>query len=181
MSDGRDDWIRTSDPLTPSQVRYQAEPHPETGEKAILALRRGSRALVARTAPRDALTPHFSATDPKQCEKQEHVTRIWHNIAPTSPNCTPDRRHVTRIIDTVDGNIRLFSFGHLRCAKSASLDGNEADRTLCALARTAPRPKTGEKAILARGPRGHPPSLNLNGQRVVRRRRRAQVVHPYLV
>ena len=26
---GRDDWIRTSDPLTPSQVRYQAAPHPE--------------------------------------------------------------------------------------------------------------------------------------------------------
>ena len=25
---GRDDWIRTSDPLTPSQVRYQAAPHP---------------------------------------------------------------------------------------------------------------------------------------------------------
>ena len=26
---GRDDWIRTSDPLTPSQVRYQAALHPE--------------------------------------------------------------------------------------------------------------------------------------------------------
>ena len=26
---GRDDWIRTSDPLTPSQVRYQAAPHPD--------------------------------------------------------------------------------------------------------------------------------------------------------
>ncbi len=26
---GRDDWIRTSGPLTPSQVRYQAAPHPE--------------------------------------------------------------------------------------------------------------------------------------------------------
>ena len=25
---GRDDWIRTSDPLTPSQVRYQTAPHP---------------------------------------------------------------------------------------------------------------------------------------------------------
>ena len=30
---GRDDWIRTSDPLTPSQVRYQAAPHPETVRK----------------------------------------------------------------------------------------------------------------------------------------------------
>jgi hypothetical protein len=29
FSFGRDDWIRTSDPLTPSQVRYQAAPHPE--------------------------------------------------------------------------------------------------------------------------------------------------------
>jgi hypothetical protein len=28
-NNGRDDWIRTSDPLTPSQVRYQAAPHPE--------------------------------------------------------------------------------------------------------------------------------------------------------
>ena len=27
---GRDDWIRTSDPLTPSQVRYQTAPHPDT-------------------------------------------------------------------------------------------------------------------------------------------------------
>ena len=26
---GRDDRIRTCDPLTPSQVRYQAAPHPE--------------------------------------------------------------------------------------------------------------------------------------------------------
>ena len=26
---GRDDWIRTSDPLTPSQVRYQTAPRPE--------------------------------------------------------------------------------------------------------------------------------------------------------
>ncbi len=29
VSDGRDDWIRTSDPLTPSQVRYQAAPRPD--------------------------------------------------------------------------------------------------------------------------------------------------------
>ncbi len=28
---GRDDWIRTSDPLTPSQVRYQTAPHPADG------------------------------------------------------------------------------------------------------------------------------------------------------
>jgi hypothetical protein len=28
---GRDDWIRTSDPLTPSQVRYQAALHPDVG------------------------------------------------------------------------------------------------------------------------------------------------------
>ena len=32
---GRDDWIRTSDPLTPSQVRYQAAPHPETYPEPI--------------------------------------------------------------------------------------------------------------------------------------------------
>ena len=30
---GRDDWIRTSGPLTPSQVRYQAAPHPEFPER----------------------------------------------------------------------------------------------------------------------------------------------------
>ena len=29
MKYGRDDWIRTSDPLTPSQVRYQTAPHPD--------------------------------------------------------------------------------------------------------------------------------------------------------
>mgnify|MGYP002065158006 CR=1 FL=1 len=29
-STGRDDWIRTSDPHTPSMVRYQAALHPET-------------------------------------------------------------------------------------------------------------------------------------------------------
>jgi hypothetical protein len=34
---GRDDWIRTSDPLTPSQVRYQAAPHPDLARKIILA------------------------------------------------------------------------------------------------------------------------------------------------
>ena len=30
VTSGRDDWIRTSDPLTPSQVRYQAALHPES-------------------------------------------------------------------------------------------------------------------------------------------------------
>ena len=29
-SDGRGDWIRTSDPLYPKQVRYQAAPLPDT-------------------------------------------------------------------------------------------------------------------------------------------------------
>jgi hypothetical protein len=32
---GRDDWIRTSDPLTPSQVRYQAALHPVFGWRAV--------------------------------------------------------------------------------------------------------------------------------------------------
>src|SRR5688572_13481673 len=32
---GRDDWIRTSDPLTPSQVRYQAALHPEASLQSI--------------------------------------------------------------------------------------------------------------------------------------------------
>ena len=31
---GRDDWIRTSDPLTPSQVRYQTAPHPDAKQLA---------------------------------------------------------------------------------------------------------------------------------------------------
>ena len=30
---GRDDWIRTSDPLTPSQVRYQAALHPDSSAR----------------------------------------------------------------------------------------------------------------------------------------------------
>src|SRR5690606_17520865 len=38
---GRDDWIRTSDPLTPSQVRYQAALHPDA-DGAAGALRRNS-------------------------------------------------------------------------------------------------------------------------------------------
>ena len=29
----RDDWIRTSDPLHPMQVRYRAALHPERGAK----------------------------------------------------------------------------------------------------------------------------------------------------
>ena len=35
---GRDDWIRTSDPLTPSQVRYQAAPHPDKAIVLIVSL-----------------------------------------------------------------------------------------------------------------------------------------------
>ena len=35
---GRDDWIRTSDPLTPSQVRYQAALHPEHPRAASFSL-----------------------------------------------------------------------------------------------------------------------------------------------
>ena len=30
LKSGRDDWIRTSDPLNPIQMRYQAALHPET-------------------------------------------------------------------------------------------------------------------------------------------------------
>jgi hypothetical protein len=36
---GRDDWIRTSDPLTPSQVRYQAAPHPDKAIVLIVSLK----------------------------------------------------------------------------------------------------------------------------------------------
>jgi hypothetical protein len=36
---GRDDWIRTSDPLTPSQVRYQAALHPDLVTISLLLLR----------------------------------------------------------------------------------------------------------------------------------------------
>ena len=35
---GRDDWIRTSDPLTPSQVRYQAAPHPDAGPDGPMSI-----------------------------------------------------------------------------------------------------------------------------------------------
>jgi hypothetical protein len=38
---GRDDWIRTSDPLTPSQVRYQAALHPEIAV-SVVSCRRAS-------------------------------------------------------------------------------------------------------------------------------------------
>jgi hypothetical protein len=31
--DGRDDWIRTSDPLLPKQMRYQAAPRPDGKNK----------------------------------------------------------------------------------------------------------------------------------------------------
>ena len=55
---GRDDWIRTSDPLTPSQVRYQAAPRPDS----VCALRRDYALarfrLAARAGFRGAL-PRF--------------------------------------------------------------------------------------------------------------------------
>ena len=34
MKYGRDDWIRTSDPLTPRQVHYQTAPHPDAKQLA---------------------------------------------------------------------------------------------------------------------------------------------------
>jgi hypothetical protein len=33
--DGRDDWIRTSDPLLPKQMRYQAAPRPDSKDKEL--------------------------------------------------------------------------------------------------------------------------------------------------
>ena len=46
LSSGRVDWIRTSDPLTPSQVRYQTAPPPEfaapSREKTIYQHRIGN-------------------------------------------------------------------------------------------------------------------------------------------
>ena len=38
-STGRDDWIRTSDPYTPSIVRYQTAPHPDTSGEAPIGAR----------------------------------------------------------------------------------------------------------------------------------------------
>ena len=32
---GRDDWIRTSDPLLPKQMRYQAAPRPDGKDKGL--------------------------------------------------------------------------------------------------------------------------------------------------
>ena len=51
---GRDDWIRTSDPLTPSQVRYQAAPHPEidAGLTSSCGLPSSLRLAFARVALR---------------------------------------------------------------------------------------------------------------------------------
>ena len=42
---GRDDWIRTSDPLTPSQVRYQAALHPDRYRTSLEPERSERRAL----------------------------------------------------------------------------------------------------------------------------------------
>ena len=53
---GRDDRIRTCDPLTPSQVRYQAAPHPEFGREYDVSRNRFSE-LAFRGG---GAVPHFS-------------------------------------------------------------------------------------------------------------------------
>ena len=48
QTSGRDDWIRTSDPLTPSQVRYQAAPRPD------MSLRLAQRRILYSKRIKDA-------------------------------------------------------------------------------------------------------------------------------
>ena len=46
---GRDDWIRTSDPLLPKQMRYQAAPRPD-GKNNGLKYKRNAANRQRRTA-----------------------------------------------------------------------------------------------------------------------------------
>ena len=54
---GRGDWIRTSDPLRPRQVRYQAALRPDSKNSAILR--------HFRTARSQTLSPLLAITVPK--------------------------------------------------------------------------------------------------------------------
>ena len=54
QTSGRDDWIRTSDPLTPSQVRYQTAPRPEAMLLLAFCLATGNT-LTQTTQPMQEL------------------------------------------------------------------------------------------------------------------------------
>src|SRR5690348_15346868 len=81
---GRDDWIRTSDPLTPSQVRYQAALHPERTTANGGRVWKASASTTAAAAPRDGI-PHWSRAS----------ARAWRPApaATAAPDrCAPARR-----------------------------------------------------------------------------------------
>ena len=76
---GRDDWIRTSDPLLPKQMRYQAAPRPDGNDKELKYKRnaanrqRGSGiAECRRTGP-----GRYESSSPAVFISAISATRAW--------------------------------------------------------------------------------------------------------
>ena len=54
MKNGRGDWIRTSDPLRPRQVRYQAALRPDSIKPLDFTAFRASRTPIATSSGRES-------------------------------------------------------------------------------------------------------------------------------
>ena len=123
MSDGRDDWIRTSDPLTPSQVRYQAAPRPEPcpgGQKGNSTTTPGRRLRLSRggstrrgprpSAPR--ARPALRGGNRPTAPPLPVPARATAGRAPTRrPSRTRDSRTLISGVITSRSRARSSSFG----------------------------------------------------------------------
>ena len=143
---GRDDWIRTSDPLTPSQVRYQAAPHPET--YPVLIRTSLPSASPGRPALRETpfLAPLSAATVSSPSAPAELKVGPCHRRE--APCCATRRMPSIRAVSTARRGSTGGHFAHVRSARVRLRPGCRAPQTS-----RPPRPQ-GHPPAAARPPAG---------------------------
>ena len=92
MKFGRGDWIRTSDPLLPKQMRYQAALRPEHGQITWTAEQRQLCLQIVSIQVGTDDVPKVTAGAPAATVLTLSARRAQHVVP-----CSHERRHVIRL------------------------------------------------------------------------------------
>ena len=145
---GRDDWIRTSDPLTPSQVRYQAAPHPDAvivqsvGDRGA----RGGSSEVARGIRRIAASiaaKHHSA-EQQPCARGQDMGALKNSPAASAgtPPSHPQKWRMRRRSSAAGGDPIAASAAALDAQQAAAVGRMCDSKPTMTWARNPTRPNT---------------------------------------
>ena len=76
---GRDDWIRTSDPLLPKQMRYQAALRPDDNDKGLKYKRNAAnrQRLTGSAGRRRTGRPRYASSSPAAFISAISARRAW--------------------------------------------------------------------------------------------------------